>query len=196
MTDPKILCFSGSTRRNSYNTRLAALAKNKLARAGVEVTQISLADFPMPLYNADEETASGPPKAAEQLFDLMGAHHGIFVACPEYNGSITPLLKNTIDWISRVRRDDGAAPSPFKGRVFALGAASPGNFGGLRGLLTVRQVLEIALGAHVLAEQAMVPRCADAFDDAGEIGDSRIVRQLDLVLARLEEMATYYCRRR
>lgn len=190
MSSASILCFSGSTRGGSYNTRLAALAKKRLVLANATVTQISLADYPLPLYHADEESDSGQPENARRLRDLFLAHHGIFIASPEYNGTISPLLKNTVDWISRL--DRGAA---YKNRVFAFAAASPGAYGGMRGLITLRQSLEIALGAHVLAEQVVVPHADEAFDEAGELTNARAAAMLQRTLDRLVEMANYYAGR-
>ena len=123
----------------------------------------------MPLYDGDTEAADGPPENARKLKQLMGLHTGIFIASPEYNSSITPLLKNTLDWISRVRDDDEGPNEVFKTRVFALGSASPGGMGGLRSLTTVRQVLELGLGALVLPEQFAVPRASEAFDENGHL---------------------------
>src|SRR5438477_5139544 len=108
MPTPKILVMPGSLRRGSHNSRLAALASKELALADADVTRISLADYPLPLYDADLTAKSGPPANAVKLKQLLCAHSGIFIASPEYNASITPLLKNTIDWISVVRERDEA----------------------------------------------------------------------------------------
>src|SRR6187401_3799495 len=103
MANPRILVFAGSIRTGSFNARLAAIAAKEIALAGAEVTRISLADYPMPIYDGDLEAASGPPENAIKLKRMMMAHPGVFIASPEYNASVTPLLKNTLDWISRVR---------------------------------------------------------------------------------------------
>ncbi|MEM1044748.1 MAG: NAD(P)H-dependent oxidoreductase [Pseudomonadota bacterium] len=194
MTTIKILCLSGSVRGGSFNTRLAALAKKRLALGSSTVTQVSLADYPMPIFNHDDEEASGVPESANQLYDLFCTHHGIFIANPEYNASLTPLLKNTIDWISRVKRPDRPSAAAYKNRVFALGAASPGGFGGYRGLLALRHTLEIGLGAHVLAEQISVSHAAKAFDGAGDFTDPALSEKLQAVLDRLIEMGEHYAR--
>jgi len=195
MTHPQILCLSGSTRGGSFNTRLAALVKKQLALTDVAVTQISLADYPLPLFNQDDEDASGVPQSADKLYDIFCAHQGIFIASPEYNASISPLLKNTLDWISRVKRPDRPPYAAFRNRVFALGAASPGGFGGYRGLLALRHIAEIGLGAHVLAEQISVPRCSNAFSEAGDLTDEVLAQTFGKMLDRLAEMAEYYARR-
>jgi DnaJ-class molecular chaperone len=111
---------------------------------------------------------------------------GIFIACPEYNAGITPLLKNTIDWISRIRPTDDDPINVFKTRVFALGAASPGGFGGVRGIGMTRQTLEIGLGALVLPDQILVPRAAAAFDERGHLVDKA---QQDLLKSVVEKLA-------
>src|SRR5215470_9686346 len=100
MAAPKILVIPGSLRAKSYNVRLAALATKELMLADADVTRISLLDYPLPIYDAD---TAGPPPNALKLKQLMSAHQGVFIASPEYNASITPLIKNTIDWISAVR---------------------------------------------------------------------------------------------
>src|SRR5436190_7552985 len=99
MSNPRILVFAGSIRAGSFNARLAALAAKELALAGAEVTHISLQDYPMPIYDGDLETKSGAPENAIKLKRTMMAHQGVFIASPEYNASIAPLLKNTLDWI-------------------------------------------------------------------------------------------------
>ena len=124
MSVPKILVFAGSIRTGSFNGRLAALAAKELALAGAEVTRISLEDYPMPIYDGDDETKSGVPANARNLKAMLAAHQGVFIASPEYNASVTPLLKNTIDWISRVRERGEPPLAVFKQRVFALGGAS------------------------------------------------------------------------
>src|ERR1700747_1942138 len=126
MLDPKILVFAGSIRTGSHNARLAALATKLLTLEGGVVTHISLQDFPMPLFDGDIEAKSGPPEHAVKLKRMMMQHSGVFIASSEYNASLTPLLKNTIDWISRVRENREPPLSAYRDRVFALGAASNG----------------------------------------------------------------------
>jgi chromate reductase, NAD(P)H dehydrogenase (quinone) len=146
MRSPKILVFAGSIRTASFNARLAGLAARELALLNVDVTRISLLDYPLPLFHGDLEAEQGAPVNAVKLKRMLGVHHGVFIASPEYNASITPLLKNTLDWISRVR--EGAEPplAAYR-RVFALGAASNGTYGGYRSLMALRQVLELGCGA-------------------------------------------------
>ena len=146
MRNPKILVFAGSIRTGSYNARLAGLAVRELALLEIEATRVSLADFPMPIYNGDLEAKSGPPENAIKFKRLMTAHQGIFIAAPEYNSSVPPLPKNTLDWVSRVREGDEPPLAAYKNRVFALGAAWNGSLGGYRGLIALRQVLELGCG--------------------------------------------------
>ena len=189
MAVPKILVFAGSIRTGSYNARLAALAAKELALAGADVTRISLEDFPLPIYDGDDEAKSGVPAHARNLKQMMAEHQGVFIASPEYNASITPLLKNTIDWISRVR-DRGEAPlAVFKGRVFALGGASDSPYGALRSLMALRQVLELGCGALVLPEQITVFRASEAFDEMDNLKEERAATSLKRVVARLADMA-------
>src|SRR5499426_2346057 len=150
MPAPKILVFAGSIRSGSYNARLAACAARELVMAEADVTLISLVDFPMPLYDGNLEAASGAPENAHKLKRLIGQHRGVFIASPEYNASIAPLLKNALDWISRVREDGEQPYAAFRHRVFALGAATNGPWGGMRSLMALRQTLEIGMGALVL----------------------------------------------
>jgi chromate reductase len=185
----KILVFAGSIRTGSFNARLAALAAKELALLDAEVTHVSLADYPMPVYDGDLEIKSGPPENAVKLEHLFAIHHGVFIASPEYNASITPLLKNTLDWISRVRRAGEPPLSAYRNRVFALGAASNGSLGGYRSLMALRQVLELGCRAMVLPEQIAVREAASGFDDGGNLRDERAAALLRTVLTRLIEAA-------
>ena len=189
MPHPKILVIPGSIRNRSHNARLAALAAKELTLADADVSQISLFDYPMPLYDADHDVVAGPPPNAVKLKKMMAAHRGIFIACPEYNASIPPLVKNAIDWVSRVRERGDPPYAAFRGRVFALGAASPDVLGGARGLLALRQVLELGCGALVLPEQVIVPNAENAFDDLDNLRDARQATALKALAGRLVEVA-------
>ena len=161
----RLLFFAGSARAKSVNKRLAQLGARIADANGIAATFADLGDYPMPVYDGDLEVGEGPPENARKFKALMKVHTGIFIACPEYNAAITPLLKNTIDWVSHVRDPDEAPLEVFKTRVFALGSSSPGGMGGLRGLTTVRQSLELGLGALVLPDQFAVPKAHEAYDD-------------------------------
>ncbi len=189
MSTPKILVIPGSLRAKSHNVRLAALATKELTLADADVTRISLADYPLPIYDADVAEKSGPPYNAVKLKQLLSAHHGAFIASPEYNASITPLIKNTIDWISVVRERGEAQLAVFQNRVFALGGASPRRSGATHSLLALRQVLAVGCGALVIAEQVTVPNAEQAFDEMDELRDARAASQLKLVVRKLIDTA-------
>jgi chromate reductase, NAD(P)H dehydrogenase (quinone) len=186
---PKILVIPGSLRAQSYNGRLAALATKELTLADADVTRISLLDYPLPIYDADLAAKSGPPQNALRLKQLMCAHEGVFIASPEYNASITPLVKNTIDWISVVREAGEPALAAFANRVFALGGASPRSSGAIQSLLALRQVLAVGCRALVLAEQVSVPNAAHAFGDMDELRDARAADDLKIVVRKLIDAA-------
>ena len=188
MSYPKILVIPGSLRAKSYNVRLAALATKELTLADADVTRISLVDYPLPIYDADLAKSELPPNAI-RLKQLVGNHGGIFIASPEYNASITPLLKNAIDWISVVRERDEPQLYTFQNRAFALGAASPGRSGGMQSLITLRQVLAIGCRAFVVPEQVTVPNAGDAFDASDDLKDARAAAQLKLVVRKLIDYA-------
>ena len=189
MSNPKILVIPGSLRTGSHNERLAALAAKELALAEAEVTRISLADYPLPLFDADFAAEAGLPRHAIQLRRTLEAHEGIFITSPEYSASVTPLLKNAIDWISRVREGSEPTYAAFKGRVFAISAASPGSGGGLRSLIALRQILELGCGALVIPEMVAVARAGEAFDDMDNLKDPTLAAALKALARRLVEMA-------
>ena len=189
MPVPKILVFAGSIRSGSHNARLAALAAKELALTGADVTRISLQDYPLPIYDGDDEVRSGVPANAHNLKRMMAAHQGVFIASPEYNASITPLLKNTIDWISRVRERSEPPLAVFKDRAFALGGASDSPHGALRSLMALRQVLELGCGALVIPEQITVFRASDAFDEMDNLKEERAAASLKRVAQRLADAA-------
>jgi chromate reductase, NAD(P)H dehydrogenase (quinone) len=181
----KLLFLAGSARAGSLNIKLARLAASIAAANGIQSTFADLGDYPLPLYDDDLETRDGVPENAAKLKALMSIHKGVFIASPEYNASITPLLKNTLDWVSRVKVEGEAPLHVFKSRVFALGAASPGGFGGVRGISATRQVLELGLGALVLPDQILVPKAMSAFDEHGLLADKALNGQLKAVVERL-----------
>jgi chromate reductase, NAD(P)H dehydrogenase (quinone) len=192
MPHPKILVIPGSIRNRSHNARLAALAVKELTLADADVTQISLYDYTLPLYDPDHDMVSGPPHNAIKLKQMMAAHHGIFITSPEYNASLSPLVKNVIDWVSRVRERGEPAYTVFRGRPFALGAASPDPLGGARGLMALRQTLELGCGALVLPEQVIVPDAENAFDDLDNLKDARQATSLRTLARRLVEAAQQF----
>jgi NAD(P)H-dependent FMN reductase len=181
--------FAGSIRSGSFNARLAALAAKELTLADADVSLISLVDYPMPIYDGDAEAISGPPENAVRLKRLFGIHQGVFIASPEYNASVTPLLKNSLDWVSRVREGREPPLAAYKNRVFALGGASNGTYGAMRSLMALRQVLELGCGALVLPEQIAVREAASAFDEMDNLKDERTAQFLKALAQRLVEAA-------
>jgi NAD(P)H-dependent FMN reductase len=189
MYGPKILVMAGSLRAGSHNGRLAALVAKELALAQAEVTRISLADYPLPLLDADLLAASGPPDNAVKLKQMLAAHQGVFIASPEYTASVTPLLKNAVDWITRVRERNDASHAAFKDRVFALGSASARADGGVHALMALRQILEVGCGALVLPEQINVGSADDAFDEMDNLKDQGLTTALKDMVRRLIDLA-------
>jgi len=180
---PRILAFAGSTRTRSHNKALVRLAAHLAQTAGAEVSLIDLRDYPMPLYDGDLEVSQGLPEKARALKQLMMDHHGFLLSCPEYNSSISAVLKNAIDWISRPQPNETPGIA-FKGKWAALTAASPGNLGGVRGLFTVRQILN-TLGVVVLPAQLAVSRANEAFAEDGSLKDAGLQAVLAGVTADL-----------
>jgi chromate reductase len=189
MRSPKILVIPGSLRAASHNTRLAALAAKELALADAEVTRVSLADYPLPLFDAEMTAEIGPPQHAVQLQRMLETHQGVFITSPEYSASVTPLVKNTIDWLSRSRGRGEPTYAAFRNRVFGLGAASSGPGGGVRSLLALRQILELGCGALVIPEQITVANAAEAFDDMDNLRDQSDAAALKAMARRLVDLA-------
>lgn len=178
----KVLVFAGSIRSGALSGRLAAHVARELALMNAEATLISLADYDMPLYNGDLEKEEGVPENAKKLKAMMLANEGIYIASPEYNASMPPLLKNAIDWVSRAKEPTG---NPYKQCVFALGATSNGRFGGYRGLYHLRQSLELGLGTLVIPEQVAISQAETAFDERGALKDEGNQKILKAQLERL-----------
>ncbi len=177
--------FAGSTRRDSFNKKLARAGGIQVENAGGEVTYVDLRDYPLPLYDGDLEAERGIPEPAQRLKTLFRAHPGLLIASPEYNSSISGVLKNTLDWVSRPA--DGEPPLvAFRGKVAALTSASPGGFGGMRGLVTVRAILG-NIGVLVLPTQISVPKAGEAFAEDGSLLDARLERRLAKLATELVE---------
>ena len=163
-----IITLSGSTRTGSHNQRLASAAFDRLTELGAQVTALNLSHYPLPLMDVDLQNTDGIPEAALELGRLIAGADGLFVASPEYNGSITPLLKNTIDWVSRISTLDDMPVKPWRDRVVCLGSAAPGKFGGVRSLPHIRAILQ-SVGCQVISEQVSIGNAASAFDGAGQL---------------------------
>jgi NAD(P)H-dependent FMN reductase len=186
---PKILAFAGSARQASFNKRMVRIAVDGAREAGAEVTLIDLKDFPLPLFDQDEEAAYGLPPNARKLKDLFLSHAGLLIASPEYNSSISPLLKNTIDWVSRpVEGQQGLAE--YAGKTAVIMSASPGALGGLRGLVHVRAILG-NIGVVVLPATLSISNAPKAFAEDGTLSDPK---QHELVLSLGGTLAEYLAR--
>lgn len=183
---PRILLFAGSIRTGAFSIRTADAAMKELALQGAEVTRISLGDYPLPIMNQDLEREEGIPENAMKLARLIGAHDGFLIASPEYNSSIPPLLKNALDWVSRVKEDKGRPFRPYIGKVAALCSSSDGNFGGARGLYHLRAVL-MNCQVEVITPQCSVARASQAFDENGDLKEERMRKMMAKVCATLIE---------
>ena len=166
-TSPRILAFAGSTRSDSWNQRILKIAVEGATDAGATVTHIELRNYPLPLFDQDLEQNEGHSKNSHALKKLFAEHDGLLLACPEYNSSITPLLKNTIDWVSRPLADEPRLAA-FSGKIAALMSASPGGLGGHRGLVHVRSILS-SIGVLVLPQQVSIPNIHQDFDPKGNM---------------------------
>lgn len=183
---PRILTFSGSGRTASFNTLLVKVAGRGASSAGAEVTHVDLRELAMPVFDEDLEAAKGLPEGVKRLQDLMRSHHGFLISSPEYNSSISPLLKNAIDWASR-----GSPPhaplASFTGKTVALLAASPGGLGGLRGLVHLRAILG-NINVLVLPQQYALAKSHEAFNPDGTVKDAKTRETIEGIGAALARM--------
>lgn len=184
MAVPRILAFAGSTRSGSYNKQLVQAAANAAKHAGAEVTVVDLKDFDLPLFDEDLE-ATGTPAGATRLKQLFLDHDALLIASPEYNSSISAVLKNAIDWVSRSAPGE-PMKAAFLGKVALLMAASPGSLGGLRGLVHVRSILQ-NISVMVLPSQFALGKANEAFDEQGTLINERAIKT---VAALAEELVT------
>ncbi|MDZ8259474.1 NAD(P)H-dependent oxidoreductase [Nostoc sp. ChiQUE01b] len=167
----KILAFAGSTRIDSYNKKLVKIAAAGAKAAGAEVTYIDLRDLPLPLYDEDLEAQEGLPANARTFKDLLISHQGLLIASPEYNSSLTAVLKNAIDWASRPAPNE-APLAAFAGKVATIMSTSPGALGGLRGLVHLRSILG-NIKVLVLPDQIALPKAYEAFNADGTLKDPK-----------------------
>jgi chromate reductase, NAD(P)H dehydrogenase (quinone) len=188
MSALKILVIPGSLRSGSLNARLAAAAAHEFALAGAEVTRISLADFPLPIYDGDLQTKSGVPKNAVNLKRMMSAHHGVLIVTPEYNSSVPALVKNTIDWVTRVQDAHETRGQVFRERAFAIAAASENRLGGTRSLAALRLILS-ACHAVVIPNQLALSFASEAYDDMDRLKHPADVEALKALVRQLIELS-------
>lgn len=180
----KLLFFAGSARINSINKRLAKAAYNMALEQGATATFIDLKNYPMPLYDGDLEDASGLPEKAIELKKIFTSHNGFFIASPEYNGFFSPLLKNSLDWISRSHEENEPSLSAYRNKITAIVAASPGGVGGLRGLVSLRMMLG-NISTIVLPEQLAISHAVEAFDNEGNLINEHYKKTLSTIVRRL-----------
>jgi NAD(P)H-dependent FMN reductase len=186
---PRILVFAGSVRTGAYSGRTADAAQKELAFQGAEVTRIALADYPLPIFDADLEREQGVPANALKLAGQIAAHDGVLIATPEYNGSIPPLLKNTIDWVSRVRgAGAGGGGRPLADKAAGLCSSSSGRFAGVRAVNHLRAVL-VRCGMAVVTPECSVPEGAGAFDANGDFTDPKLRQAMEHLCRTLIEAA-------
>ncbi|MGQ0681242.1 NADPH-dependent FMN reductase [Bradyrhizobium sp.] len=184
----KILVIPGSLRTGSLNAKLAATIAHRLVQAGAEVTRVSLSDFPMPIYDGDLQAKSGVPKNAVNLKRMMGSHHGVLIVTPEYNSSVPALVKNTIDWISRVQDPHETRGQVFRERAFAIAAASGNRLGGTRALSALRLILT-ACHATVVPNQLALSFAEQAYDDKDRLKHAADIEALDAMVRQLIEFS-------
>lgn len=186
MTTAKILAFAGSTRKDSYNKKLIKIIADGIKGANAAVTLIDLKDFSMPLYDGDIESGQGLPKAAQEFKKLMYAHDGFVIAAPEYNSSMSGVLKNTLDWASR-KEGNEAEYTCFAGKCAAICSASPSALGGLRGLVHLRSMLS-NMYVIVMPYQFALMKAHEAFDEQGRIKDPKQTQLAAAVGSRFVEL--------
>jgi len=184
----KILVIPGSLRSGSHNAKLALVAASEFARAGADVTRISLADYPLPIYDGDLQAKSGVPKNAVNLKRMMGSHDGVLIVTPEYNSSVPPLVKNTIDWITRVQDPHESRGQVFREKPFAIAAASEGRLGGTRALAALRLILS-ACHATVIPNQLALSFADQAYDDMDRLKKEADIEALKALVRQLIEVS-------
>ena len=190
MSALKILVIPGSLRSGSLNAKLAAVAAHALALEGAEITRISLSDFPLPIYDGDLQAKSGVPKHAVNLKRMMAAHHGVLIVTPEYNSSVPPLVKNTIDWLTRVQDAQEPRGQVFRERAFAIAAASESRLGGTRSLAALRLILT-ACHATVIPNQLALSFAGQAYDDMDRLKHPADVESLSALVQQLIDVSQH-----
>jgi chromate reductase len=188
MAGPRIHIIPGSMRTGSHNAKLAAAAAYEFAQAGVQATRISLADFPLPIYDADLQAKSGIPKHAINLKRMIGSHHGVLIVTPEYNSSVPALVKNTIDWVTRVQDPHETRGQVFRERAFAIASASESRLGGTRALAALRLILS-ACHAMVIPNQLALSFAGHAYDDMDRLKHSGDIEALTSLVRQLIEVS-------
>jgi len=186
MASARILVFAGSIRTGALSGKLGAAAAKELAVADANVTKISLADYPLPIYDGDLEAAKGIPENATKLAQLIAANQGVFISTPEYNHSLPPLLVNAIAWVSRLQ---STGTLPYRHKAYCLAGSSNGRYGGARAVIDLRKVVAIALQGFVIPLRVELPMAQHAFNEAGELLDEGAMRSLASATRQLVEFS-------
>lgn len=181
---PRILVFAGSIRTGAYSGRTADVAQKTLALLGAEVTRISLADYPLPIFDQDLEKEKGLPENARRLSQQIAAHDGLLIATPEYNGSISPLLMNALAWLSRARHD--GRWSAMQGKPAGLCSSSSGAMAGIRAINHLRAIL-VRCRMEVVTPECSVPDAGNAFDADGAFLDTGLDKAMQALCTALME---------
>jgi chromate reductase, NAD(P)H dehydrogenase (quinone) len=174
----KFLMFSGSTRKASFNKKLVKETSKIAKKLGAEVTVIDLQDYPMPIYNGDIEENSGYPDSSKKLYELIKEHDALVISSPEYNGFPSPLLKNVIDWVSRID------VKVYDGKAAAIISISSGGLGGMRGLLHLRILLN-NLNMLVMPGQVSIGNAFEVFNNDGALKNDTHQDMLKSLMSRL-----------
>jgi len=185
----KLLFFAGSTREASLNKRLAKAAATQAKELGAEITFLDLKDFAMPLYCGDLEKEQGVPEAAKKLADILSVQDGVFIASPEYNSSFSPLLKNTLDWVSRIRSDTTPPRTPWHNKIYAVGSTSMGAMGGIRVIQSMVGLLTNGYQVHVIPNTVAVPKGNDVLGADGTIESPQVEAMLLGAMKALHDTA-------
>lgn len=183
--ETNVVAIAGSTRNDSMNKKLLNEAVEIAREMGANVTVVDLKDYPMPFYDGDLEQAEGMPANAQKLRQLLMNSQAILIASPEYNSSVSAVLKNAIDWASRTETGGGSREA-FEGKKVALMSASPGRKGGARGLVHLKTILE-DVHAVVLSKQVSVPEAYQAFNEEGALNPTyrqELKKEIEMLLKK------------
>ncbi len=173
----KLFMFAASLRQASINKKLIRVIADKARQLGHEVDLAEFSEFELPLYNGDTQDNNGIPAAATAFVKRMQQADGTLIASPEYNFSIPGILKNLIDWVSRI------SPMPWQDQRILLCSASPALVGGNRGLWATRMPLE-ACGALVYPDMFSLAAAYDAFMENGQLKDAALQQRLHNTLEK------------
>ena len=186
----KITVISGSSRAESYNLKLATQLAAITDATNAEVSLINLKDFDLPIYNGDLEDAEGLPGTAKLLKLRLAESTGLIFTCPEYNGFMTPLLINAIDWCTR-SEDASVDLSGFTGKTVLVASASPGAGGGARAATHLKTMLS-GLGSVIFPQSMVVPSAYNAFDDEGKLLDEAMTKRAEQLIEKFVQFTNRF----